>query len=173
MALGDGDYLAVESKVAAALLADDGEGGLRETGSGPVKTIAPGDEGLSAALGQGDHPVLLVRVVGKSEQPASLSCSVLKSFSVRALVRDRGLDREALEASVRRIAARLEQALREQNATDRQFLGLPDSIEGAEGVLAVSLKSAEFPEPETGLDQVVARGIVTFEISLPCAFRYE
>lgn len=41
MALADGDYLTVAEKVVATLLADNGEGGLREGNNPEVKTIEP------------------------------------------------------------------------------------------------------------------------------------
>lgn len=173
MVLSDGDYLVVEDKVAATLLADTGPGGLRETGDPAVACIRAGDPELTRTFGQADFPAILVRATGKTEAPSAPACSLLKIFQLRLLVLDRGLDRAELEQSVRRIAARLESVLRAQTATDQQFLGLPDELDGAEGVLVVSLGETGFPETDALPDQVTARAAVTAEIQAPCAYRYE
>ena len=88
-------------------------------------------------------------------------------------VLDRGLVRNTVEKSVRKIAARLELVLRNQTATDAQFLGLPDMIEGAEGVLVSSVTETAFSETRAGDDRVTAQAQAGLTLQVPCAFRYE
>jgi hypothetical protein len=173
MALADGDYRAIENKIVATLLADTGDGGLREQDAPPVKTIMAGGPDLARPLGQADFPAVLVRAAGKKETPAAPACAVIKTFAVAALILDRGLDRTAVEASVRKISARLESVLRAQTATDRQFLGLPDEIEGAEGVLVSTITDTRLLESQAQADRVTATAMVEASIQVPCAFRYE
>jgi hypothetical protein len=173
MALADGDYRALEDKIVATLLADTAEGGLREEGAPPVKTIMAGGPDLARPFGQSDFPAVLVRAQAKKESPAAPAYAVIKTFTIALTVLDRGLDRAAVEASVRKISARLESVLRAQTATDRQFQGLPDAIEGAEGVLVSTVTDTRFPDSEVQADRVTATAILEASIQVPCAFRYE
>ena len=173
MALSAGDYKAVEDQAVAVLLADTGPGGLKETGHPAVATISAGDPGIVQRFGLSDYPAILVRVMSKSESPAQPVYSVIKTYTVRAMILARGLDRADAEESVRQIAARLEVVLRNQTATDQQFQGLPDLIDAAEGVLACLLRETSFAETQAFSDHVIAQALVTFEIQAPCAFRYE
>lgn len=173
MTLAEGDYRAVEDQVVATLLADTGPGGLCETGSPAVNAVRAGDLEIARRLGQDDYPAVLARVLLKSESPAHPAYAVIKSFTVRATALARGLDREAAENSARKIAARLETVLRDQTASDRQFQGLPDLIEGGEGVLVSLLRETRFPETEAKSDHVTAAAEVRFELQVPCVFRYE
>ena len=173
MTLSDGDYRAVEDKIVATLLADTGPGGLLEQGDPAVASVLAGDAELYRSFGQAEFPAILVRASGKKESPAMPAYSVVKTYTVRSTVLDRGMDREAVENSVRKITARLEQVLRSQTNTDKQFMGLPDMIEGAEGVLVTSLQETRFNETEAEADHVIASSAANFEIQVPCAFRYE
>jgi hypothetical protein len=173
MPLNNGDYKTVEEKIAATLLADTGEGGLREGLNPPVAAVAAGGAERARSLAQAEFPAILVRAVAKKETPAAPAYAVLKTFTIEAVVLDRAMDRQAAEDSVRRIAARLEELLREQTATDKQFLGLPDEIAGAEGVLVSTITETRLPASEAQSDRVIARAIVEASIQVPCAFRYE
>jgi len=173
MSLADGDYRQVEAKAVETILADDGPGGLRETGAPAAAAVMAADPALAAFLGQDDFPAILIRVTAKRELPSTPAYSIVKIFTLAAVVLDRGMDRPAVEDSVRRIAARLEQLLREQTATDKQFLGLPDLIEGSEGVLVCTLAETVFSATEAGPDRVLARAQVSAELQVPCAFRFE
>jgi hypothetical protein len=173
MSLPDGDYRAVEQQAVAAILADSDDGGLREPAAPAVATVMAGSPALAEAFGQERFPAIMVRVESKSESPASPAYAVIKSFALAAWVLDRGLDREAVEDRVRRVAARLEAVLRLQTATDRQFLGLPDRIDGSEGVLVSAPATTEFPPPELADDRIQARAVVRIAVQVPCAYRYE
>jgi len=173
MSLADGDYISVEDKIVETLMGDTGSGGLRESGAPAVATIEAGDISLMASFGQADFPAILVRTIEKSESPPGPAYNTIKTFAVKAAVLDRAMDRGAVEESVRKVSARLEQVLREQTATDKQFLGLPDLIDGAEGVLVCSIRETRFIETDADTDQVIGRADVITEIMVPCAFRYE
>ncbi|HUT54616.1 MAG TPA: hypothetical protein VM658_14595 [bacterium] len=173
MPLNNGDYRALEDKIVATLLADTGEGGLREGSNPPVRTILAGGVELARPLAQAEFPAVLVRAVAKKETPAAPAYAVIKTFTISAVVLDRGLDRAAVEGSVRKISARLESVLRAQTATDRQFLGLPDLIEGAEGVLVSTITETRLLDSEAQSDRITARAVVEASIQVPCAFRYE
>jgi hypothetical protein len=173
MALADGDYKAVEEKVVATLLDDTESGGLREQGSPAVSTVLAADVEVSRFFAQADYPAILVRATAKKESPSAPACSMVKAFKIVATVLEREMDRDAAEESVRKIAARLEQVLRDQTRTDKQFMGLPDLIDCSEGVLVCIIQATGFAETEAGQDQVIARAQVEAEIQVPCAFRYE
>lgn len=173
MALSDGDFRAVEDKVVETLLADTGAGGLLESADPAVASILAGDAELYKSFGQAEFPAILVRVVGKKELPSMPAYSVVKTFTLKAVVLDRGMDRQAAEISARKITARLEEVLRSQTNSDKQFMGLPDLIGDAEGVLVTSLVETKFNETEAEADQVIASSMVGVDIQVPCAFRYE
>ena len=173
MALSEGDYRAVEEKATATLLADTGPGGLREGPRPPVSRIEAGDPGLIGEWGQDDFPAILIRATGKTESPAQPACAVLKTFAVRFTVLARGRDRGQLERTARRIAARLELVVRDQTGAARQFQGLPDLIEAAEGVLVASLQETRFPETEARADHLLARAEADTIIQVPSLYRYE
>lgn len=173
MALTDGDYRRVEEKAVAVLRSDTDPAGLRETGNPAVAVIRAGDPSLIRAFGQADFPALLLRVLGKTELPLQPAYSILKRFHLRAVILARSMEREDAEEKVRKIAARLEEVLRGQTATDKQFQGLPDEITGAEGVLVCLIRETRFPETAAGEDTVLARAETDFEIHLPCLFRFE
>ncbi len=173
MSLSDGDFIAVEGKVVDTLLADTGAGGLREEGSPAVNTIMAGEPGLLESFGQSRFPAVLVRAAGKVETPPGPAYSIMKTYKLAAAVAHRGMDREALGDSIRKIASRLEEVLRSQTATDKQFLGLPDLVDGSEGVLVVNVRRTSFAEPLVQLEAVQARAIVEADILVPCAYRYE
>jgi len=173
MALADGDYRVIEEKVVETLLADTAPGGLREGPVPAVAAIRAGDARIAESFGQDEFPAILVRATAKKESPATCAYSVLKSWTVTLTVLDRAMDRAAAEESARKIAARAERVLREQTATDRQFLGLPDLIEGAEGVLVSLLRETVFPETRAESGRVTGSARLEIELQVPCAFRYE
>lgn len=173
MALADGDYLRAEEKAVEVVLADTDAGGLRETGSEAVSTVSAGDEAIAKGFGQADFPALLVRAAGKTESPAMPAYRVDKKLNLRFIVLHKSMDRNDAEEKVRKIASRLERILRDQTATDKQFQGLPDFIEGSEGILVSSVPDTVFPDTAVEKDGLLARGRLTAEISVPCAFRYE
>lgn len=173
MALPEGDYRVIEEQAAATLRADDGPGGLCEQGAPPVAIIRAGDFSLDEILGSFEFPAILIRVMAKTETPSAPACSLVKTYRLAAAVLDRAMDRDTAEASVRKIAARLECVLREQSRTDRQFLGLPDLIDGSEGVLVCRVRQTSFPETDAQKERVLARARVEAEIQLPCIFRFE
>jgi len=172
MSLVDGDYIAVENKAVATLLADTGDGGLLETGSPVVSTVRRGRAELAGAMGQAEFPAVLIRVVEKRESSAPAYATV-KTFVLECAAAERGMDREAAEDKVRMIAARLEKVLRRQTDTDKQFQGLPDLVDAAEGVLVSSVTRTDLPLSRVESDRVIALATVRAEVSVPCAFRYE
>ena len=62
---------------------------------------------------------------------------------------------------------------RPQCITDRQCAGLPDLIDGAEGVMVCSIRETRFEAIEATADWVLAGAEITVEIMAPCSFRYE
>lgn len=173
MSLSDGDFLLVEENVAAALMTDVGAGGLMDPEAPALAAVRVADESAADSAGQADFPLALVRVRGKKEEPLTPARSALKTFAVRASLFARGGDRETVEASVRRIAARVEQVVRDQNRADQQLLGLADLIGDGEGVLFTCLSETVFPETVGRAGQLLARGRVDFLVQVPCAFIYE
>ena len=173
MALSEGDYLKAEEMAVRVLLDDTGAGGLRESGAGPVVSIAAGDETAAGAFAQSAFPAVLVRATAKSETPAGPAFRVHKNFNLRFTVLHKSMDRADAEEKVRRICARLETLLREQTATDKQFAGLPDHIEGSEGVLVCSLSETVLEETRAESDSVTASARTSATVSVPCVFRYE
>jgi hypothetical protein len=109
----------------------------------------------------------------KKETPSTPAYCLVNIFTLALQILDRGLDRVRVEANVRKIAGRLEQLIREQTATEKQFLGLPDLIEGSEGVLVATIVDTVFSATAAEPEQVLARAAINAEIHLPCAFRYE
>ncbi len=173
MALADGDYLCAEEKAVEVILADTGTGGLRETGAEAVATAAAGDQAMARGFGQADYPAILVRAAAKTESPAGPAYRIYKKYSLRFYVLYKSMDRSDAEEKVRKITARLEDLLREQTATDKQFMGLPDFIQGSEGVLVCSVPETVFRETEVEKDGLRAVSEVNADITAPCAFRYD
>ena len=173
MALANGDYKAIEDKVVETLLDDTDTGGLKETGSEPVATITAGDEEIIKTFGQSRFPAILVRAASKTESPARPAYALIKSYSLAITALDRGMDRTALETSIRKIAARVEIVIREQTRTDKQFKGLPDQVDGSEGVMVASVAKTAFSETKAEQGEVMARAKIEAMIQIPCAFRYD
>lgn len=173
MSLAEGDYRWVEDKVVETLLADTAAQGLREEGAPPVATIMAADTEIIRSFGQARFPAILIRASGKTESPSGPAYGLVKTFRAVARIFDRGLDRDALENSVRKIAARIEKVMREQTAIDKQFLGLPDLVEDAEGILVCSLGETGFAESESVRGEVLSSGSVQADIIVPCITRYE
>jgi hypothetical protein len=83
----------------------------------------------------------------------------------------RGGDRETETERAKKIAARLEHVLREQNRADRQFNGLPALIENSQGALLVRIKQTTFEsrffEDGGGKNPEVA-ATISAEMVVPC-----
>ncbi|MFO8056104.1 MAG: hypothetical protein R6V10_02260 [bacterium] len=173
MALADGDYLRAEEKAVEVVLADTDAGGLRESGSEAAATVSAGDEAIAKAFGQADFPAVLVRAAGKTESTAMPAYRLDKKFKLRFTVLHKSMDRNDAEEKVRKMASRLEKLLRDQTATDKQFMGLPDFIEGSEGILVSSVPETVFPDTAVEKEGLLARARLSAEVSVPCAFRYE
>jgi len=144
MALADGDYLAMAGKAVETLLADTGPGGLREQPNAPVKTIEPRIRKEAKLYSKYELPLIGVEVARKREEPSPSSRLVDKIFELEFLVLCRGGDRELEAERARKIAARLEQVLKQQNLPEHQFSGLPGLIEGGAGVLLVRMMETQF-----------------------------
>jgi hypothetical protein len=170
MALADGDYLTVAEKVVATLLADNGEGGLREGNNPEVKTIEPRIRREARLYSKYELPLIGVEVKRKTEIPAPTSRLVEKVFELEFLVLCRGGDRELEIARAQKITARLEYVLRRQNLPDQQFAGLPGLIPGSEGVLLARLMETVFESrflEEANARNPEVAATVSAEIILP------
>jgi hypothetical protein len=173
MALAQGDYLVIAEKVVETLLADTGAGGLCEQGEPAVKTVEPRIRREAKLYSKYELPLIGVEVVSKREAPAPSSRLVDKHFDLEFLVLCRGGDRELETARVKKIAARLEHLIREQNYSDRQFSGLARLVEGGQGTLLAQVKEtifeSRFFEDGGGRNPEVA-AVVAVEVMVPADF---
>jgi len=170
MALAKGDYLIVAEKVTETLLADVGPGGLRETSECPVKTIEARVRREAKLYSKYELPLIGVDVGSKKEQPGPSSRLVDKIFELELLVLCRGGDRELEVERAKKIAARLESVIREQNLADQQFSGLAAQINGSQGALIARIVSTDFEsrffEDANGKNPEIA-AVVSAEIIVP------
>ena len=173
MALAEGDYLVIAEKVVETLLADTGAGGLREENEPAVKTIEPRIRREAKLYTKYELPLVGVEVVGKREAPAPSSRLIDKHFDLEFLILCRGGDRELETERVKKIAARLEYLIREQNYSDRQFSGLARLIEGGQGTLLALVREtifeSRFFEDGGGKNPEVA-AVVAAEVMVPANF---
>ena len=144
MALPKGDYLVVAEKVTETLLGDVGPGGLRETNECPVKTIEARVRREAKLYSKYELPLIGVEVGSKKEQPGPSSRLVDKIFKLDLLVLCRGGDRELEVERAKKITARLESIIREQNLADKQFSGLAVQISGSQGSMITRIISTDF-----------------------------
>jgi hypothetical protein len=173
MALADGDYLAIADKVVETLTGDTSEGGLCEENFPAVKTIEPRIRREAKLYSKYELPLIGVEVVRKREKPGPSSRLVDKHFDLEFLVLCRGGDRELETRRAKKIAARLECLIREQNESDQQFAGLPPLIEGSQGTLLALVKETSFESRffEDGNDKnPEVTAVVSAEIMVPADF---
>jgi|GEM_PF-1182269 len=172
MSLADGDYLIVAEKVVETLMADTGDGGLREEPKPPVKTIEPRIRKEAKLYSKYELPLIGVEVVRKREEPSGSSQLVDKIFEIEFLILCRGGDREIESERAKRIAGRLEKVLREQNLAEKQFSGLAGLIDASQGVLLSRVKESGFEsrffEDASGKNPEVS-AMVFAEIIVPCS----
>jgi len=173
MALAKGDYLFIAEKVVETLLADAGAGGLREENDPAVETIEPRIRREAKLYSKYELPLIGVEVTGKKEEPAPSSRLVDKVFELEFLILCRGGDREIETERAKKIAARLEYLIREQNLSQKQFSGLAQTIEGSQGALLARVKETTFEsrffEDSNGKNPEVA-ALVSAEIVIPAGF---
>lgn len=173
MALEDGDYIKVCEKVMATLLADTGEGGLREGDAPPVKSIEARLPDEDRYYGKHEVPLVAVEVRGKKEVPAPNVRCQAKVFEIEFIILARGADRDKEHQDVRKIAHRLEKIFREQSASIDAFQGLAALIDKSEGVLSACIKDTCFEETSSeraAPKKPAAKAVVKGEIWIPCAF---
>jgi hypothetical protein len=173
MALLNGDYIAVEERVVETILADTREGGLSEPGDQAVKTVLAAGDNMIENKNQDDFPMILVRAESKTEKPSFSSFSVNKIFLIKSFVFDREMDGESAQSIVRKISFAMEKLIREQTASDKQFMGLPDQIENSEGTLVSTVKQTSMYNSVDKNDGNLARVEIIHEILIPCSYRYE
>lgn len=171
MPLLDGDYLFVGQKVLDTLLSDTEPGGLREQGNPPVKTIESRVRDEMKHYSKYELPLISVEVNGKREVPSPSSRILDKIFELNLLVLCRGGDREHELEQCKRISARVEKIVREQNQIGKQFQALPNLISGSEGVLLAWVSSTQFKDgifEEGSSSKPEAIGEIKVEILVPC-----
>lgn len=171
MALADGDYLLVRDKVLATLQADTGPGGLRSADDPPVKTLESRLRDEPGFYGRHEVPAVVVTIVGKREGAVANFRNPVKIFELRFHIICVGGDRHREVEQCQKIAYRLEELCREQTRTERQFSGLPQVLESAEGALLCSLIRTSFTaatRPEKNTGRYAVEGIVEAEVQIPC-----
>lgn len=139
MALADGYYTILGSRISATLAADTGSGGLFETATPtcgtPVQKLPDESEfGLNQP-----KPVIYYLIDSKSESVVTGFIRRL-SFNVRIEVYERDADRTTARALIQKIMARIETVMREQATKDYSFGGI-SYFTGAENVHDVQCTS--------------------------------
>jgi hypothetical protein len=125
MALADGYYLAVANAVADTLSADTASDGLNSATNPPVKLITTELKSEPKKYERHQLPALLVTVDRKREQKAGKLTAL--AFKGEIIVYCRGLTPAEESARVKKIVARTEAILRQQNDPVRYFRGTGDT----------------------------------------------
>lgn len=173
MALAEGDYLVIAEKVVTTLLADTDAGGLRAENDPAVKTIEPKIRREAKLYSKYELPLIGVEVVKKREEPAPSSRHIDKYFDLAFLILCRGGDRELETERAKKIAARLEQVIKDQNYSDKQFSGLAALIDGSQGTLLALVKETSFESrffEDANCKNPEVAAVVSAEIMVPANF---
>lgn len=168
MSLADGDYITVQDKIVAAINADTGSGGLRETGDPPVKLVEA--ELRSEPRVYRDHEVPAIAVVVTGKDETIDASGPVRRYGISFYIYCRGLDSESEIAQCQRIAHRMEELFREENATDRQLGDLPGSLSWSNGNMNIEPTRTEFitgDEAPRGQKTYAAAGIVEASLEIP------
>lgn len=175
MALANGDYIELETKLIATINADTGAGGLVETGAAAVKMVKADTGDSPENIAKQSLPAIICGVGPKREERESNDKTITKIFSVGFIACDRGGDRAQVEASVRKIATRIEDLIREQTLTAKQWTDAPAMIGNSEGVLTSVVIQTSFATVPTEKikGEFIAWAAVDAEIWIPCTYTYE
>jgi len=168
MSLSDGDYIIIRDSVVSAIEADTGIGGLFETGDPPVKTVEA--EIRREPLVYRDHEAPAIAVVIKNKNERRESGAYVRIYRLALYIFLRGIDAEAEIARCMRIASRLEDLLREENAPSRQLCALPAQLPWSVGSLDLTPGSTQFitgEDAQGGQKKYSIVGIVEADISIP------
>lgn len=169
MTLAEGDYITVRDKITAALEADTGSGGLRETRDPPVKLIESELRNEPRMYRDHEVPAIAVTILGKDERV--YSGAAVRSWRIGLYVYCRGLDSEAEIERAMKIAARVDKVMRDQNDPDAQLGDMPASIDGALGAVVVTPDRAEFlqgDEGRRGQPRYAVVAAIEADIEMPC-----
>ena len=175
MNLANGDYLEIEAKLLATINADTGSGGLMETGDEAVKSVRADIGDSPENFAKQELPAINCGVGPKVDEIQGNDKTTCKIFSVGFIVADRGGDRILAEANVKKIAARLEDLIREQTRTDKQWTQLPAVIADSDGAMTSVVVSTDFftTKTEKIKGEFVAWAAVEAKFWVPCTYTYE
>ena len=168
MSLAEGDHNDVLDAVVSAIEADTGTGGLFESPDPPVKLVEIELRNEPRAYRDHEAPAIAVTLIGKDERREG--GAAIRTYRLAIYVYCRGADSGVESTRCRKIVSRLEQVIRDENDSSRQFQGLPQSSSWALGALNVAPVRAEFftgEEARRGQTVYAVLGLVEAEIEIP------
>lgn len=172
------DYTNLKAQIVATIQADTGAGGLFETGDPMLALATSKARERPRNFGKTEVPVIIVRCEHKTEPVDPDDDTLAKVYNVDFFCMVRSSNLDDAETKMDNILSRLEDLIREQTKTSKQWSGLPALIADSQLTLLsrpTDTQTTTFPQEdeEFGVDgEFCIIGIVQALITVPVGYNF-